>query len=684
MAPPRASGPRRSQLPNEHIYTLGERGRKTGVTLRDTGVRDEHGMEPMESIFSSPAKSSPGDALDASGDEQVEEDGGEEDDDDGGEVDMDLTTVAGPGPAALLNGQNTAARLAMRQARSPAASRSLFGSPAVRAGLNNKGVAAAAGDQKPKHGALRQNQLLRPPSSPDAANAPPSSPVKPVKRRLDFGKPVSANALRKPVLLPAAARRVEEEDDDEESILHGTPDNGADDSMQMIDGPNEFADDEPEEQDEPSVHEDVAEEEEPVLPTKKRGRPPAKKTARRRPGRPSNASNDVPSPPPSPPPHDDEADEEQGSAKRQRKEAKPKGRPRGRPAANRPVVEEAADEGQSGEASQAGKRMTKKKAVPVEAATGPAPKKRGRGRKSSGVGAAMAAAAAVPRGPPLPKSRGLVIRRRENEEDGAMKRTRSGRTSYQPLAFWRNEHAEFETSEVADSTWRDAQKGTGRRIVLPAMREIYRVEEENLPPLGGTGRRGGGGGSSSQRRHRRGGAKRRGDGDDDDDDDGDNNSGGPERQAWEYDPGRVQGKVALWRPEHELEPPGPDEVLEQAESEIALSALAIQTQDVRDGSFRFAKTLSLPFFGTGVVDLAPGAEKRPKNSRKMHMAFFVHYGHVAVTVNETEFRIAKGGMWSVPRGNYYSIVNDTDRPARIFFSQGCEMLTVLEPDAEEE
>lgn len=27
------------------------------MTLRDTGVRDEHGMEPLENIFSSPEKS---------------------------------------------------------------------------------------------------------------------------------------------------------------------------------------------------------------------------------------------------------------------------------------------------------------------------------------------------------------------------------------------------------------------------------------------------------------------------------------------------------------------------------------------------------------------------------------------------------------------------------------------------
>ena len=33
--------------------------RKTGITLRDTGVRDEHGLEPIDGIFSSPEKAAP-------------------------------------------------------------------------------------------------------------------------------------------------------------------------------------------------------------------------------------------------------------------------------------------------------------------------------------------------------------------------------------------------------------------------------------------------------------------------------------------------------------------------------------------------------------------------------------------------------------------------------------------------
>jgi centromere protein C len=80
----------------------------------------------------------------------------------------------------------------------------------------------------------------------------------------------------------------------------------------------------------------------------------------------------------------------------------------------------------------------------------------------------------------------------------------------------------------------------------------------------------------------------------------------------------------------------------------------------------------------------------------MHMVFFVHYGKVTVTVNESEFRISAGGQWFVHRGeicictttkkprnllanilvctgNYYSITNESKTNARIFFSQACEV-----------
>jgi hypothetical protein len=53
--------------------------RKTGVTLRDTGARDEHGMQPFDDIFSSPEKTTRINAEDAADEDSYESSGQEMD-----------------------------------------------------------------------------------------------------------------------------------------------------------------------------------------------------------------------------------------------------------------------------------------------------------------------------------------------------------------------------------------------------------------------------------------------------------------------------------------------------------------------------------------------------------------------------------------------------------------------------
>lgn len=94
------------------------------------------------------------------------------------------------------------------------------------------------------------------------------------------------------------------------------------------------------------------------------------------------------------------------------------------------------------------------------------------------------------------------------------------------------------------------------------------------------------------------------------------------------------------------------------------------TRDVAGSAFQYAKIMTLPFFGSGIVELPPEGFKRAKNSRKMQMVFFVHEGKVLVTVGppaieqngaaasdaETnEFAISKGGVWVVPRGTFLTV-----------------------------
>ncbi|KAK1754164.1 Mif2/CENP-C like-domain-containing protein [Echria macrotheca] len=155
-------------------------------------------------------------------------------------------------------------------------------------------------------------------------------------------------------------------------------------------------------------------------------------------------------------------------------------------------------------------------------------------------------------------------------------------------------------------------------------------------------------------------------------------------ESWERNRGAIDGEVVRWYPDHEFNPPAQGElVLEN--KQLAISAAAIATQEVKGGMFRYAKTLNEGFFNAGVVDLPPGGKKQIKNSHRMFMTFFMHTGRVLVKVNKTRFRISKGGMWFVPRGNCYSIKNDYEQPARIFFSLGCQVAPQpVEEDEEDE
>lgn len=58
------------------------------MTVPDSGVRDEHGMEPIDNLFSSPAKSDD--------EHQQQQDDAPSEDDGGGEEAMDITTSAVP------------------------------------------------------------------------------------------------------------------------------------------------------------------------------------------------------------------------------------------------------------------------------------------------------------------------------------------------------------------------------------------------------------------------------------------------------------------------------------------------------------------------------------------------------------------------------------------------------------
>ncbi|KAI1493012.1 Mif2/CENP-C like-domain-containing protein [Biscogniauxia mediterranea] len=665
MVPRPPAQQRRTSQQAERLFELGKAGRKTGITLPDTGRRDEHGFEEMDGLFSSPEKelSNPMNGHGAaSEEEQDEEEEGE---------DMEIDDGDAIGPATVRKLQREG-RPSLPRSRSP-----------IKTNL-----------QSP----ARQNPHLGPTSSPTRGTivgARERSPKQTIARKLDFSvaqqrsKKSTTNGHSKVNGAKSQNAKLTNgrahDKSDEEVIPHGqstepeSNEEEPEESMQMLDmaDEDEQQDDVAEELPQNDEDEEEEEEEEEQRPIAREAKSANKSKTGQRRGRKPKATAPIEE-------EEAEAGAEENSArpsieddneepsKKQRGRAKgrpPKAEPareptppakefkaskRGRPARNsnnNPEEEENNDEA----------RGTKRQRT-ADKASKPAPSKPiatkekgkpGRKRKSSGIGVDSPV---VQRGPPLPKGRGLVTLRREEPDN--MRTTRSGRASYRPLEFWKGERAEYD--EGREEIFED--KG-GRHFAMPTLKGVVRAETNyEAAPKRRRGRpsaRPSGKASRSVVYEK---------------------EPEEERDDWEYEPGVVSGQCIEWSPEYEHQPPGDDDEVVVEEKELAISEPALQFKNIKDSTFKFAKTLTLPFFGAGIVDLPPGAEKRPKNARKMQMVFFVHTGSVHVTVADNAFKIAKGGMWFVPRGNHYSITNESNRPARIFFAQGCEVLLDLQDE----
>ncbi|KAH7040414.1 Mif2/CENP-C like-domain-containing protein [Microdochium trichocladiopsis] len=548
----------------------------------------------------------------------------EEDEDDSGQ-EMELDDEDEPGPATIRRGAQH--RPSLPRARSPLKTNLL--SPA-------------------KH-----NPQLNPSSSPtrgDIYHMPLAKPHETVNRVLNFGTSKNSRVspaprpkvngsgsqespFKRPALKPGAVLNGRTLTDDEDESEPEQDEQPADaplaDDDDDVDLGTYIHDDDPVDVDDDEEPEDAPEEDEPEdepeeepeeeLPSPvaavSKARKPSTKPQRLVERETTPVREEVP--PPRPRGRPPKASKQAASPKRSRKD--------------QAAAEE--DDASDAEAPAAKRAKTK----PDQKA----PKgKPGRKRKSSGVGVESPA---VQRGPPLPKARGLVSIRREGPN--SMLTTRSGRHSFKPLNWWQGDQRELEIEEYTDEK--------GQKFVLNSTKGVVRYENEDASEQSSR-RRGGRTGRGGKTVSRR-------------------SEPAVEREPWETNTGRIVGECMYWYPEYEHAPPHDEDPVEVVEEELAISEPAIQLKDIKDATFKFAKTLTLPFFGSGIVDLPPGSEKRSKNSRKMQMVFFVHKGVVDVVIATNTFRISEGGQFFVPRGNYYSMANNGDVRARIFFAQGCEL-----------
>ncbi|KAK5692278.1 mitotic fidelity of chromosome transmission-related protein, partial [Elasticomyces elasticus] len=235
------------------------------------------------------------------------------------------------------------------------------------------------------------------------------------------------------------------------------------------------------------------------------------------------------------------------------------------------------------------------------------------------------------------KARSLHVLKREKLGENSLATTRSGRTVVKPLAFWKNEKCLFGEEGISEGRW----------IPCSTMTGVLRAEEEESEKK-----------KSGKGRGRPKKSKKSKDVESDDEEEDE------DVDDWEQEGGVLHGYIRKWDAETQAG------VEEEEVLDIAYAPSGIETKDVKDSTFRFAKLLSSPFLGSGIVELPPGGVKRPKNSKKMHMVFYVCQGRVQIDISGVQFSAGKGCVFQIPRGNYYSFANAHGHDARLFFTQG--------------
>ncbi|KAH7089932.1 cupin domain-containing protein [Paraphoma chrysanthemicola] len=215
---------------------------------------------------------------------------------------------------------------------------------------------------------------------------------------------------------------------------------------------------------------------------------------------------------------------------------------------------------------------------------------------------------------------------RELEPEAVARVGRTGRHRVAPIDFWKNDRIAYDPDGSMTSIVKNQDPEPERKVAKaysskPKKRKLTAIEEEEL-----------------------------------------------ELEPWEAEDGFLVGNYRDYDPVTDVT------TSDIVEDKIAWAEKGIQPVDVPDGSFQYTKLASAgPFFNWGLIELGPDQMKRTKNSRKMHMVWNVQSGTVEVKVQENEFTVHRNGIWQVPRGNTYSIRNVGSGTARVFFAQARQM-----------
>ncbi|KAF2640777.1 hypothetical protein P280DRAFT_507384 [Massarina eburnea CBS 473.64] len=613
MAPTRKRENRENR--ENQFYDVGVQGRKTGITLEDKGVRDEHGLEPISGIFSSPQKSPPK-RVASSGRNATS---------DSASMDIQESSVPSLATTSANLLRNSRTHFPPPKARSPMKT-TLGSSPRRQSSMGPRAPSA------------------NPPSSPTRAVSHPA-----VNRLLDFeqdeaslqetpalsgsGQPRGKrNSIYDIETSPSRANSVMLEEEIQEEIAEESyvADVGNDSLSVAGDDVSEEVEESPVIPEKPQNRgkkrkSSVEPPDEEEAPKARRGRPassqvsasqkkgkkaaPAPASQPRRSKRVSDVTEEEPSialdvsagatedtdtPPVAPKRRGRPPSHTEQKANNEPVFKKPKAMDKSKKKADPPATEKNKKEKKKEpvQAIEAGKfvdvhRKPISRADMDQMSTTSAGSRFGRGRHLSVF--------------------------RELEPEAVARVGRTGRHRVAPVDFWRNESITYDKqmgmqaivkNEFQEPVPRKypASKAKGKR------RNVAESEEEDM-----------------------------------------------ELEPWEENEGVFQG---IHRDYDAVTGVATDLV----ESRIAWAKKGVDVDltDVGDASFKFVKLSSVgdeSFLSWGFIELQDDQMKRTKNSRRMHMVFHVQSGAVEFKIHENVFILHRGGVCQVPRDEYVVIAN---------------------------
>ncbi|KAG0701742.1 Mif2/CENP-C like-domain-containing protein [Suillus ampliporus] len=200
---------------------------------------------------------------------------------------------------------------------------------------------------------------------------------------------------------------------------------------------------------------------------------------------------------------------------------------------------------------------------------------------------------------------------------------RSRRHRYKPLEYWRQEKVVY------------GRNNSGLTLV-PQIKEIIRIPQEPPQPLGKAGKK-----------RKRTGSERA------------KSILEPFNPEEGWDDETAEAGVVI------------DFVTEEPVSRrIVYTAKKIDPKPAAGGGWFFQKVFGEgDFIAAGALRIPPKGRKPSKGTKDNTYVFYVVEGAVAAVIHESQYIVATGGMFIVPRGNTYYIENISDRDAKIFFTQ---------------